>query len=253
MIHRDEALREASRYRLTEDLHTHTVFSHGKGRIEDNVRVALSKGLSAIAISDHGPGHLSYGIKREDICHMRAEIDRLAPLYPQIKIYLSVEANIISKRPFLDILPEERALFDFLIGGYHYGLRHAASPLNWLDRKGFSLPPLRRRLCSFNTAMCVRSIYENPLKILTHPGDKAAFDIREIAKACAARGTLMELNRKHPHLSVEEIRIAAKEDVSFIISSDAHLAENVGSFRPALARAIEAGLDLERIVNIEKI
>ena len=38
------------RYKLLYDLHTHTTFSHGKGSIEDNVKVAIEKGLKAIAI-----------------------------------------------------------------------------------------------------------------------------------------------------------------------------------------------------------
>ena len=54
-----------NKYRMIYDHHTHTVYSHGKGTIEDNVRVASEKGLSSIAITDHGPGHLTYGIKME--------------------------------------------------------------------------------------------------------------------------------------------------------------------------------------------
>ena len=43
------------RYKLKYDLHTHTVFSHGKGQIEDNVRAGIAKGLKAIGISErHG-------------------------------------------------------------------------------------------------------------------------------------------------------------------------------------------------------
>lgn len=41
-----------------------------------------------------------------------------------------------------------------------------------------------------NTEMTVKAIYENEIKILTHPCDKGPFDIAEIAKACAERGTL---------------------------------------------------------------
>ena len=49
-------------YRMTFDYHTHTTFSHGKGSIEDNVKVAAEKGLKAVSISDHGPGHIFYGL-----------------------------------------------------------------------------------------------------------------------------------------------------------------------------------------------
>ena len=65
-------------------------------------------------------------------------------------------------------------------------------------------------------------------------------------------GTLIEINDKHQHLTIEEIRIAAKYDVQFVIGSDAHVPEKVGSFEGPLARALEAGLEPARIVNIEK-
>ncbi len=87
------------RYRLSYDLHTHTTFSHGKGSIEDNVKAAISKGLPAVGISDHGPGHVTYGVKRTNLPVMRSEVERLKPIYPEIEILLGVEANIINITP----------------------------------------------------------------------------------------------------------------------------------------------------------
>ena len=49
---------------------------------------------------------------------------------------------------------------------------------------------------------------------------------------------------------MEEIRIAAKTEANFVISSDAHTPGRVGSFAGGVERALEAGLDIERIVNI---
>ena len=62
----------------------------------------------------------------------------------------------------------------------------------------------------------------------------------------------MEISTWHDHLTTEEIKIAAKEDVQFIISSDAHAAKRIGSFEGGLKRAFEAGIDIDRIVNIEE-
>ena len=62
----------------------------------------------------------------------------------------------------------------------------------------------------------------------------------------------MEINTRHPHLTVEEIKIAARTDAQFIISSDAHSPERVGDFESGLVRAKEAGLDLSRIVNLRE-
>ena len=61
-------------YRMIYDHHTHTIYSHGKGTILDNVRAAAAKGIRSIAITDHGPGHLTYGIKMEQLPQMRKDI-----------------------------------------------------------------------------------------------------------------------------------------------------------------------------------
>ena len=54
-------------------------------------------------------------------------------------------------------------------------------------------------------------------------------------------------------MTEEEIRIAAEvPEVKFIISSDAHTPGRVGDFKEGVERAASAGLDLDRIVNIEE-
>ena len=75
----------------------------------------------------------------------------------------------------------------------------------------------------------------------------------ELAKACADTGTLMEINTWHSHLTEEEIRIASKYDVSFAVSSDAHTPGRVGDVAEAIRKAIENGVEPERIVNIRAI
>ncbi len=240
-------------YRLLSDLHTHTIFSHGKSTIEQNVKKARELGLREIAVTDHGPGHKTYGIKRAAIPIMRAEIERLNLKYDDIDIYLSVEANIISIGNGLDIHPEEFRLFDFVIAGYHYGIPHGYSIQNFINQKFFmSSAAGVRSLKTRNTEMCLKAIYENPIKFITHPGDKGPFDLDEIAKACCERGTYMEINARHRHLTVSEIIKVMKYDVRFIINSDAHKADAVGAVEDAIARALEAGLDMERVVNVEK-
>ena len=67
--------------KILADYHTHTIYSHGKGTIEDNVKVAISKGIETLGISDHSYGHLTYGVKRDDIFRMREEIDFLNEKY----------------------------------------------------------------------------------------------------------------------------------------------------------------------------
>lgn len=242
-------------YRLSYDLHTHTTYSHGKGSIEDNVRAAAARGLKTVGISDHGPGHVTYGVKRRNISVMRKEVERLKPLYPEIGILLGVEANIINPSGKLDVTEDELKQFDYLLAGYHYGVfgENPAFALglhvqNFVFSSWFHVGTKTQK--KLNTELAVRAIYENNIKILTHPGDKGSFDIGEIALACADRGTLMEISTWHDWLTVDGIRQAAKTDAQFVISSDAHTPERIGDCQGAVDRIMEAGLDFERVVNL---
>ncbi len=251
------------------DLHTHTTYSHGfivphgKGTVEENVQAAVSKGLEEVAISDHGPGHVFYGIKRSRLADLRRDIEESRKRHPEIKIWMSCEANLIDSARHLDVAPEEAGEFDFLLGGYHYGVMRCHGIENWLlarhgyqegGNNGLDVETSARyeKMREINTEMYVKALHENDLRILTHPGDKGPVDIGEVARACAETDTWMEINTWHMHLTVEEIRIAMREDVKFVISSDAHTPDRVGSFERGLERAIKAGLDPERIVNIAR-
>ena len=251
-----EAVGTVDDYVMTYDLHTHTTYSHGKGSVEDNVKVAIDKGLEYIAISDHGPGHLFYGIKRSEIPYFKKDIERMTEKYPQISVRASVEANILHAQPGtdhangLDIRPDEIDEFDFIIAGFHFGCLNCSSVKNWMWTHGFKAG--EENLRKSNTKMVTDALRLNDIAILTHPGDKGPFDIPEIAKVCAETGTLIEINGRHGHLTTEEIKEAMKvEGLEFVISSDAHTPDAVGSFKAALQRALDAGLDISRIVNIK--
>lgn len=250
----DKKWREmAEGYRMTFDWHTHTVYSHGKGTIEDNVRIAHERGLREIAITDHGPGHLTYGLSMKKVQEMRAEIQRLETVYPDVKVLLGVEANTRYGAPYIDLTEEEEAQFDIVLAGYHYGIPGAGMVKNWLSGQFGWFCGETSDLRVRNTAMILDAVYNHKITVLTHPGDKGPFAIEDIARACADTGTLLEINMKHAHLTVEEIQAAMKYDVKFIIGSDAHVPGAVGAYLGSLARAFEAGLEPERIVNIEKI
>ena len=243
-------------YVMIYDLHTHTTYSHGTGSVEDNVKVALEKGLEYIAISDHGPGHLFYGVKRSDFPNMMKDIEEMNAKYPDINVKCSVEANILHAQPGtdhangLDVRPDEIKDFDFIIAGFHFGCPNCSSVRNWLWSHGFKAG--EENLKKSNTKMVTDALRKNDIAILTHPGDKGPFDIPEIARVCAETGTLIEINSRHGHLTTEEIKEAMKVDgLKFVISSDAHTPDAVGGFRTALQRALDAGLDISRIVNIK--
>lgn len=241
-------------YRLKYDWHTHTVYSHGKGTIEENVLEARRKGLESIAITDHGPGHFGYGFRRREVKKMRAEIDALNKKYDDIKIYMSVEANIINPSGQLDVRPDEFDLYDFVIAGYHFGTlgenKIASLMLHMKNLIAAKTGKYSEKLVKANTKMVVRALENNKITTLTHPGDKARVDLEEVFRTCEKTGTYLEISNRHRQLTVEEIKLAAKYDVKFIAGSDAHVPGRVGTCERSAVRVVEAGLDAGRVVNL---
>ena len=245
--------------RLLWDLHTHTLYSHGMGDIEDNWKAAKDAGMEVLGIADHGPGHIGFGISRKHLPEMRAKIEAVNARAQQEggpRVQLGVEANIINPDGELDMTPAELAQLDFVIAGYHFGtIGKAPVRAGLMHAAGFVYSHTGRsaaRQRDYNTRLVVEAVKHNPIKILSHPGAKADFDISTIARVCEEYGTWMEINNRHGCLTVEGIKQAAKYDVSFTIGSDAHVPGDVGKYSEALSRAVEAGLDLSRIVNLRQ-
>lgn len=242
--------------KLFGDYHTHTVYSHGKGSIEDNVKVAIKKGLKEIAICDHGPGHFLYGVKKKNIPLMKEEILRLNDKYSKegINILLGVEANLIGFDGMIDMDEKLIGYTDILLLGYHYGVIPASfgdgiglyikNPLTKLSGYG------KEKSIELNTLAFIKAINKYPIDFITHPGAKVKLHIKELAKEAKKVGTALEINAKHGELSVESIKIAMEEDVDFIVNSDAHLPEDVGNIEKSLERIKNAGLALNKIKNI---
>ena len=242
--------------RLNKDLHTHTIFSHGKGTIEDNVKVAIEKGLEQIAISDHGPGHLGFGIKRKDLPIMKSEVDRLNKKYPQIEILLSIEANILGTDGSIDISDEDRKYYDIVLCGYHFGTKPKRFfrdiRIHLYNFASIVLFISLKHAKELNTLSIVNAINNNNIAVLTHPGAKGPIDILAVAKAAELNDTYLEINNKHGHLTVEDIKICMKTNVKYIIGSDAHNPGDVGKFEESFKRIQKAGLPLERVVNLRE-
>lgn len=242
--------------KLFGDYHTHTIYSHGKGNIEDNVKMAIKKGLKEIAICDHGPGHFLYGVKKKNIPLMKEEILRLNDKYAKddIKILLGVEANLIGFQGMIDMDDALIKHTDILLLGYHYGVIPASfgdgiglyikNPLSKFSGLG------KEKSLELNTLAFIKAINKYPIDFITHPGAKVKLDIKELAKACGKVGTALEINAKHGELSIESIKIAMEENVEFIVNSDAHTPEDVGNISQSMNRIKYANLPLNRIRNI---
>lgn len=240
------------------DVHTHTTFSHGKGSIEDNVQVAIARGLTKIGIADHGPGHRGYGVKRADLPKMRKEIDRLKTIYgDKIEILLGVEANVMGYDGEIDVTEEDKKYLDYILVGFHYGIMPVSVKGFWnfiiLNNLAKLIPALRKSAIKRNTDAFIRIMEKHDIYALTHPSAKAKTDPVRLGRAAKKYGVLLESNEKHESLTVEEIKLAAKEGARFLVSSDAHKPGDVGNFFNALERLKIAEVTPENVMPSEMV
>ena len=238
---------------ISGDYHTHTVFSHGKGSIEDNVLRAARIGLRELAITDHGFNHMTYNVRRKDIPKMRSEINRLKIKYPQINVWLGVEANILDTRGKIDVRESDKQSLDIIVCGYHKLVFTSSFSAPFTYFLCNNLGGKSKRTIVRNTDAYVNALEKNEIDILSHPGNFCKCDIREVAKACKHFGTYFELNGKRMLISDAELEAAANEDCEFILDSDAHRPRRVGNVEDALTRAEKVGIPKERIANYNRL
>lgn len=244
--------------KLTADYHVHSTYSrrnHGKSTIEEIVQTAVHKGLKEIAITDHGPKHYMFGIQEHKIKEAKDIVVELRKKYSQIKILLGVEANILDFSGTTDITDEVKKHCDIILCGYHMGALFSTAGDAWkfiaMNKLGSKNKIIYEQMKLKNSQAVANALNKYKITILTHPGDKIPLDIDVIAKAAEKAGTMLEINNSHGHLNSEEIKIALKYDVKFVINSDSHVKENIGSFENGLKAAKDAGLDLSRIINLK--
>ncbi len=239
---------------IKSDLHTHTIYSDGKSTIEQNVIAARKKGLKRIAITDHGPNHKGFGIKRNGLKHMRDIVDEMNLKYDDIQILLGIEANILNENGDIDVYDDMKQYLDIILAGYHFG-SFSGNLLadvvfhgnNLLKNKSKKIYEKAKRI---NTNAFVNAMKRHDIDIITHPGAKGPLDMHVVAKVAKQTNTALEISAsRHKYLTFEDILIAKQYDVDFTINSDAHITSNIGGLDGGIKRALDAGINIETIVN----
>ena len=239
---------------LFADYHTHTRYSHGRGTIEDNVQAAIKRGLQEVAITDHGPANFLVGIKSpQTLDKIRSEIEACQKKYPEIKILMGVEANIISSQGDIDIPLHYIKKLDLLLVGLHTGIipRDVRSGVdliakNWISRFSTIMDKKARYI---NTLAVIKAVERFPIDVIVHPGLKLNIATPMLAEVCLRRGTALEINSSHGEKTYEYVKAAAETGVKFVINSDAHSPKAVGRLEKGERIARELNLGASRIIN----
>lgn len=239
------------------DYHTHTVHSHGKGTITQNVERAREVGLKEIAITDHGFRHMVYNVPRREWKDMREETEALKQKYSDINVYLGLETNLSSRFGTADLKEGDSELLDITVCGYH----KLVVPHKISDIFAFFLPNLLRgengkhpkKQIVRNTDAYLKLLESYEIDIVSHINYGIKADAVEVARACKYFGTYVELNGKRISMTDEELSVMASEGVEFVCNSDAHSVDRVGDMSLPLETVKRVGIDFKQIANWERL
>ena len=219
------------------DFHVHTTVSgDGRSSLEEVVAAARARGYRVLAITDHAEGTLS-GVGREAMLEQRARFRALqAELGDSLRLLHGVELNI-GPAGELDYDAEFRRGFDWCVASVHDHFE--------LDRAA-------------QTQRVVTAMRDPAVRMIGHLSARMIggrppieLDIDAIAAAAEETGTALEVNGALPRLdlSVEALRRARGRDVTFVLTSDAHRADELERVRFATLNAERAWVDPDRIAN----
>jgi putative hydrolase len=239
------------------DYHTHTKYSDGKTTCRQNVLAAIEKGLKELAITDHGFHNARVGSLRPAAFQkQRQEIQALRQeLGDKVKIYHGIEADFTSLDGTIDLSEGQLALPDIIVCGFHPVVR----PKTFYDRRKLFWQAYRNKIfapspdiIARNTQAYIKAVERYPIDILAHLNRNLSVDCLEIAKAAADYGVYIELNAKYNLISHHAFEKMLQTDVTFIVSSDAHIAPKIGDFRPVTDYFFSLFSDPSRVVNLNQ-
>ena len=233
---------------LYGDYHTHSNYSKdGKGRLQENIQVAMNKDLKEIACSEHGFFH-AYGVKPNELEQQIRDVERINSS-TTIRVLKAVEANLIDQSGKIDIPKNIQDKLDIVILGYHKS--SGAGFIN--KRRHAKMRKNTPKNIELNTYAYIKALQENKINIVAHPNYACPIDCVRLAKYCKEHNIYFELNGRKNCIDDKTFQQVVDTGVMFILDSDAHISQNVGNVRLGLTIAEKFNIPESQIANLNKL
>ncbi|MEO7275651.1 MAG: PHP domain-containing protein [Vicinamibacterales bacterium] len=226
-----------SRETYRGDFQMHSTWSDGAESLPLMIEGCAALGQTCLGITDHSHGlPIAKGMSMETVGRQHQEIDALNQgLAGRFRVFKGIEANIQADGT-LDLAPEERQHFDFVVAAPHARLRREED----------------------QTARLLAAISAPGIAMLGHPRGRV-FDTRagvqcdwpQIFAVAAERGIAVELDGNW-HRQDLDFALAAQALAAgciFALDSDAHSRRELRFTDYAIAHARLAGIPSERVIN----
>jgi histidinol phosphatase-like PHP family hydrolase len=219
------------------DFQMHSSWSDGGEGIGTMAEACRRLGHSCLGITDHSYGlPIARGVTMADIPRQHHEIDELNSSYDgAFRVFKGIEANILADGS-LDLQPDERALFEFVVASPHSLLRRSDD----------------------QTARVLGAVRGVSVTILGHPRGRIynsrpgiTADWDRVFEEASKRRVAIELdgNWHRQDIDFALARRALQAGCIFALDSDAHSVGELRFSEYAIAHARLAGIPAKRVIN----
>jgi putative hydrolase len=224
---------------LRGDCHTHSDWSDGGSPPDEMAAAARELGHEWIALTDHSPRlTVAGGLSAE---RLRAQLDLVGQLNERLapfRILTGIEVDILDDGS-LDQTEDLLGRLDVVVASVHSRLRMPAEPM---------------------TSRMVTAVANPHVDVLGHCTGRllagrgrpeSVFDAGAVFGACRDHGVAVEINCRPERLDPPRplLRVAVQAGCVFAINTDAHAPGQLDWLGAGCARAEEAGITPERVIN----
>jgi histidinol phosphatase-like PHP family hydrolase len=219
------------------DFQMHSTWSEGVESLETMIEACVALGLSCLGITDHSYGlPVARGMSMDAVARQHEEIDALNRAFAgRFRVFKGIEANILADGS-LDLQPDERRTFEFVVASPHSLLRRPED----------------------QTARMLAAVQSPGVAILGHPRGRifntragVQADWPRVFGAAAERGVAVEIdgNWHRQDLDYRLAALALEAGCLFALDSDAHSTGELRFTQYSLAHARLAGIPADRVIN----
>jgi putative hydrolase len=224
---------------LRGDCHSHSDWSDGGSPIREMAEAARELGHEYLVLTDHSARlTVAHGLNAE---RLRTQLDVVGDLNEELapfRLLTGIEVDILEDGS-LDQDLELLAELDVVVASVHSKLRMEA-------------PAMTERMLAAIASPHTDILGHCTGRLITGRGrPQSTFDADAVFAACADTGTAVEINSRPERQDPPQdlLRRAVSLGCSFAIDTDAHAPGQLGWLGRGCAKAVEAEVPPERIVN----
>jgi putative hydrolase len=224
---------------LRGDCHSHSDWSDGGSPIREMAEAARALGHEYLVLTDHSARlTVAHGLNAE---RLRAQLDVVAELNEDLapfRILRGIEVDILEDGS-LDQEQDLLAELDVVVASVHSKLRMES-------------PAMTERMLAAIASPHTDILGHCTGRLITGRGRaQSTFDADAVFRACARTGTAVEINSRPERQDPPQdlLRQAVSLGCSFAVDTDAHAPGQLGWLGRGCAKAVDADVPPDRIVN----